>query len=1176
MKQKVVMDGNTAAAYASYAFTEVAAIYPITPSSQMAESVDEWASQGRKNLFGKPVKVIEMQSEAGAAGSCHGSLQAGALTTTYTASQGLMLMISPMFRIAGEFLPGVFHVAARTVAQNMWSIFGDHSDVMACRSIGLAMLVSACPQECMDLGAVAHLSAIGARHPFMHFFDGFRTSHEMQKIDALDYEDLRPLVDYQQLDAFRRHSMNPEHPHVRGTTAGGETFFQGKEAGNSHYAAIPDVVQHYMDAINALTGRNYHLFDYAGAPDAEEAVIAMGSVTETMREVVEELNRQGRKVGMISVHLYRPFSAEHFLQALPETVRRVAVLDRTKEPGSVGEPLYLDVKSVLTGSDRKMEAIVGGRYGLSGKDTTPGQILAVFDNLRADQPKNNFTIGIVDDVTFTSLPTKEMQLHKPQEIAVKLWGTGGDGTVGANKNSVKIIGDMTDKYAQAYFAYDAKKSGGVTQSHLRFSDSPIHATYLVKNADFVAVHNPAYLAKFDVTKDLKSGGTFLLNCPWNAQELEEKLPSRVKRGLAEKNAQFYMIDASHIAMKLGLGNRTNTVLQAAFFQLADILPMDQAMEEMKTAIRKTYLIKAGQKVVDQNCAAVDEGVQSLEKVEIPDSWRQAPVEAPDQGEGDDFLEQVFKPMDRMEGDSLPVSVFKRFGTEDGTWPSGTSKYDKRRDAIQVPQWKAASCIQCNMCSYVCPHAAIRPVLLTGEEKAKAPAGFETIPAKGAGLEKYAFRIQVSPFDCLGCGSCVNACPAPEKALALVEAESQAGEQDNWTYGVEQVPVKKDAGSDRSVKASQFKKPYYEFPPACAGCGETAYIKLVTQLFGDRMYIANASGCTAAHGGSLPSTPYCMDEKGHGPSWEQSLFEDNAEFAFGFLQAHNAVQSELVDAVHLLEDSGVAKEQCEAYLANRNDPAQTQKVSEELIEALQKTEITEENVREAAEQVLKNREFLTKKSVWALGGDGWAYDIGFGGLDHVLASGQDINMLVLDTEVYSNTGGQSSKATSAGAVAQFAAAGKRTTKKNLGRMLMSYGYVYVAQVAMGADPAQTLRAIREAESYPGPAVVIAYAPCTAHGIPNGMGSSQQEMKRAVEAGYWHLYRYDPRRKEEGKNPFQLDSKEPTADYLEFIRSENRFAAMEAKFPKEAEKVFAQAAEEAREKYREFARMQEQEY
>ncbi|WP_295581690.1 pyruvate:ferredoxin (flavodoxin) oxidoreductase [uncultured Oscillibacter sp.] len=1157
------MDGNTAAAYASYAFTEVAAIYPITPSSQMAEAVDEWASQGKKNLFGKTVKVIEMQSEAGAAGTCHGSLQAGALTTTYTASQGLMLMIPPMFRIAGEFLPAVFHVSARTVAQNMWSIFGDHSDVMTCRSTGFAMLASASPQEAMDLGAVAHLASIKARHPFLHFFDGFRTSHELQKIDALDYEDLRPLMDMDQVNAFRKHSLNPEHPHVRGTTASSETFFQGREASNGHYDAIPDIVQHYMDEINKLTGRNYKLYDYYGAEDATEVVVVMGSGAETTRETVDYLNQQGRKVGMISVHLFRPFSAKHFMAVLPETVKKVAVLDRTKESGSVGEPLFLDVKAVLTGSGRSFDTIVGGRFGLAAKDTTPSQIIAVYDNLDQAAPKNGFTIGIVDDVTFTSLPSKDILLPKEGEISCKLWGTGGDGTVGANKNSVKIIGGMTEKYAQAYFVYDAKKSGGVTQSHLRFSDSPIHATYLVQSADFVAVHNAAYLEKFDVSADLKEGGTFLLNCQWNDAELEQHLPGSLKRALAEKSAKFYTIDASDIAMKLGLGNRTNSVLQAAFFKLADIIPMDTAVTAMKDAIKKTYLLKAGQKVVDMNCAAVDEGVAALHAVEIPESWKNAPVESKDSAESD-FLHDIFKPLDQMQGDKLPVSAFQKYGIFDGTWPNGTSKHDKRADAIMVPEWDASKCIQCNQCAYVCPHAAIRPVLVTEEEKAAAPATFETIPAKGPGLEKYGYRIQVSPYDCLGCGCCVNACLAKDGALKLQPAATQAVQAENWTYGIETVPVKKDAVNVKTVKGSQFAKPYYEFPPACAGCGETAYIKLVTQLFGDRMYIANASGCTAAHGGSLPSTPYCTDDRGFGPPWEQSLFEDNAEFAFGFLNAHETVNGELVDAVAQLKDAGVAAEACEAYLAGKDNAEVSRKVTDDLLSALEKADVKAEE-KVSVDFILQNKEFLSKKSVWAFGGDGWAYDIGFGGLDHVLASGMDINMLVLDTEVYSNTGGQSSKATNAGAVAQFAASGKRTKKKDLGMMLMSYGYIYVAQVAMGADPNQTLKAIREAEAYPGPSVVIAYAPCTAHGIPKGMSNCQQEMKRAVESGYWHLYRYNPALKEEGKNPFTLDSKAPSSDFIEFIRSERRYATLEAKFPEDAKKLFAEAAQGAQDRY-----------
>ena len=1165
------MDGNTAAAYASYAFTEVAAIYPITPSSQMAEVVDEWASQGKKNLFGQPVKVLEMQSEAGAAGTCHGSLQAGALTTTYTAAQGLMLMIPPMFRIAGENLPGVFHVAARTVAQNMWSILGDHSDVMTCRSIGFAMLASASPQESMDLGVVAHLSAIKARHAFMHFFDGFRTSHEMQKIDALDYEDLRPLVDMEQLEAFRRNSLNPEHPCTRGTTAGQEVFFQGREASNSHIAAIPAIVAHYMDEINKLTGRHYAPYEYYGAADATECVIAMGSGTETLRETVDYLNAHGRKVGMISVHLYRPFSAEYFLKALPETVKRVAVLDRTKESGSAGEPLYLDVKSVLADSGRKFDAVIGGRFGLSGKDTTPGMLKGVYDNLVQDEPKNGFTVGIIDDVTFTSLPYEEIDTSKAGLVTCKLWGVGGDGIVGANKNSVKIIGSKTDKYTQAYFYYDAKKTGGVTQSHLRFSDEPIHSTYLVRSADFVAVHNAAYLEKFDVGKDLKDGGTFLLNCQWSDEELEKHLPTLLKRQLAEKHAQFYTIDASDIALKLGLGSRTNTVLQSAFFKLTNIIPMDVAVEAMKSAIEKTYLVKAGQKVVDMNCAAVDEGVRALHKIEVPDSWKDLADD--DAGEAvHDFLHDIIIPMNQLKGDDLPVSIFQKYHTVDGTWPSGTSKYDKRTDAVLLPKWDASKCVQCNQCSLVCPHAAIRAVLLDETEKAAAPAGFETIQAKGPGLEKYAYRIQVSPYDCLGCGQCAKSCLAKDTALTMVPAESQRHEMPNWDYLVEHVSCKDDAVNKKTIKGLQFARHYYEFPPACAGCGETAYVKMVTQLFGDRMYIANASGCTAAHGGCLSSTPYCKDERGFGAPWEQSLFEDTAEFAYGFLEAHDTVNSELVTAVKTLKDAGVAADTCQAYLDGRNNSEITRKVTDDLVETLKSLDCDTENKATVA-FILKNKEFLSKKSVWAFGGDGWAYDIGFGGLDHVLASGKDINVLVLDTEVYSNTGGQASKATTMGATAQFAAAGKRTKKKDLGMMLMSYGYIYVAQVAMGANPAQTLRAIREAESYNGPSVVIAYAPCTAHGIAGGMSNTQAEMKRAVECGYWHLYRFDPRLEEEGKNPFQMDSAAPTGNYLDFLRSERRFASMEAKFPEEAEKLFAGAEHDAEKRYESYVALKE---
>ena len=1169
-KKIAVMDGNTAAAYISYPFTEVASIYPITPSSQMAEMVDEWAANGKKNLFGNTVNVIEMQSEAGAAGTAHGSLQAGALTTTYTAAQGLLLMIPPMYKIAGEFLPGVFHVSARTLSVHALSIFGDHSDVMACRQIGFAMLASANPQEAMDMGAVAHLSAIKGMHAFMHFFDGFRTSHEMQKIDALDYEDLRPLIDYDQLQAFRRKSLNPEHPSTRGTSANQDIFFQCREGLNEHYNALPGIVEHYMNEINKLTGRNYGLFDYYGDPEATEVVIAMCSVTDTIKETVDYLNAQGRKVGMIAVHLYRPFSAKHFLDKLPATCKRVAVLDRTKEPGANGEPLYLDVKNVLTDAGRDV-VVVGGRYGLASKDTTPGQIVAVYDNLLQDTPKNSFTIGIEDDVTFTSLPYHEVHLVKENETHCKLWGIGGDGTVGANKNSIKIIGTKTDLYSQAYFAYDAKKSGGLTQSHLRFGPTPIRAPYLVDNADFVAVHDPSYLDKYEIVKDLKPGGVFLLNCPWDGEELEKHIPAKMKRELAEKNAQFYVVDASGIARSIGLANRTNTVLQAAFFKLANIIPIDEAAEEMKKGIYKSYFAKAGQKVVDMNCQAVDKGIELTRKVEIPESWHTAQDAPKAEPDVPPFIKEVVIPMNRQEGDSIPLSTFKKFGCFDGTWPNGTTQYEKRAAAMEVVRWNPDACIQCNRCAFICPHAAIRPVLATEEEMQNAPAGFKTIPAKGAGLEKYQYRMQVSPYDCMGCVSCVNNCPA-KGALEMAPIDEELHEHENWKFGIETVSLKKDAFNDKSVKNSQFAKPYFEFSAACSGCAETPYIKLVTQLFGDHMYVANASGCSSAYGGALPATPYCTDCKGCGPAWEQSLFEDNAEFAYGYLNGHEAIHQELAIRAETLAEAGLPE--AKAYLENKEDSSKTRQVSDELLAALGDYKPEGELERQSLEYILNNKEFLTKKSVWAFGGDGWAYDIGFGGLDHVLASGRDINMLVMDTEVYSNTGGQASKSTPTSAIAKFAAAGKRVKKKDLGMIAMSYGYIYVAQVAMGADPAQTLKAIREAEAYPGPSVVICYCPCVIHGIPGGMANSQQEQKRAVECGYWHLYRYNPELKKQGKNPFILDSKEPTGDVLEYLRSERRFAALEYSFPERAKRLYEQAKEDTKERYAAYRRLADQ--
>ena len=1168
-KKLVVMDGNTAAAYASYAFTEVAAIFPITPSSVMAEKVDEWSAKGRTNIFGKPVEVIEMQSEAGAAGTCHGSLQAGALTTTYTASQGLLLMIPPMYKIGGEFLPGVFHISCRTVSAHALSIFGDHSDVMTCRMTGFGMLMSSSPQEAMDLGAVAHLSAIGGRYAFMHCFDGFRTSHEMQRIEALDYDDLAKLVDYDQLAAFRKNGLNPEHPSTRGTTVNPDVFFQCKEGANEKIASIPGVVQHYMDEINKLTGRDYKLFNYYGAPDAEEVIVIMCSGAETVKDTVDYLNRKGRKVGMVQVHLYRPFSIQHFVDAIPATCKKIAVLDRTKESGSVGEPLYLDVQSALQQAGRKDIVVVGGRYGLASKDTTPGQIVAVYDNLDQDTPKNSFTIGIEDDVTFTSLPYEEIALDDPGQVSCKIWGLGGDGTVGANKNAITTIGLAADKYAQAYFSYDSMKSGGLTQSHLRFGDKPIRATYLVSSADFVGVHAPTYVDKYDTTADLKDGGTYLLNCPWSAEELETHLPAKMKRDLANKHANFYIMDATKLARDLGLGNRINTILQAAFFQLTKVIPIDLAVEEMKQGNYNSYFKKGGQEIVDLNNRAVDVGLTGMTKVEVPAAWADARDGAPEELKGTDFVKEIVVPMDRQHGDKLPVSLFKKHNCLDGTWENGTTAYSKRGVAVTVPQWNPDACIQCNRCAMACPHAAIRPVLLTDEEKAGAPASFVTVPAKGLGKDApaYSFRMQVSPYDCLGCGVCLTACPA-KGALEMVPFETQKEQQPNFdNYAMDEKLLKKDVISDKSVKTAQFAKPYFQFSAACAGCAETTYIKLVTQLFGSRMYVANASGCSSAYGGAMPMTPYSCDSRGFGPCWEQSLFEDNAEFAYGFLRAHGSIHGEVELRLKALQEKGVAVSEIEEYLAKWQDPAVTREVSDALIAALEKAEPTEEGTF-----VLQNREYLTKKSVWAFGGDGWAYDIGFGGIDHVLAQNRDINMLVMDTEVYSNTGGQSSKATPTAAVAKFAAGGKEVKKKDLGAIAMSYGYIYVAQVAMGYDQAQTLKAIREAESYPGPAIVIAYCPCLEHGIKAGMSCTQEEMKKAVECGYWHLYRYDPRRIAEGKNPFQLDSPEPdSSKMMDYLKGENRYAALQINFPERAQRLYEKTIQDAKDRYAKYRKM-----
>ena len=1066
-------------------------------------------------------------------------------------------MIPNMYKIAGEMLPGVFHVSARTLSAHALSIFGDHSDVMAVRNTGFALLASSSPQEVMDLGAVAHLSAIDKRMAFLHFFDGFRTSHEIQKIEALDYEDLRPLVNMESIKAFRKHSLNPEHPATRGTTVNPDIFFQCREACNQRVAEIPATVEYYMQEIGKITGRTYHLFDYYGAADAERVVVIMGSGAETAKETVDYLTAKGEKVGLINVHLYRPFSADHFLKALPDTCRKLAVLDRTKEPGAMGEPLYQDICSVLKNRGIAID-VVGGRYGLSSKDTTPGQILSVYENLKLDNPKHDFTIGIVDDVTFTSLPAaQEINTSPAGRTSVELWGMGGDGTVGANKNSIKIIGSTTDLYCQAYFVYDSKKSGGLTQSHLRFGKDPIRAPYLISSADFVACHTQSYVTKYDMVKNLKPGGTFLLNCTWSKDELDAQLPAAMKRALFEKQAKFYIINATDIARNLGLGSRTNTILQAAFFKLTGVIPVEQAVAEMKAAIYKTYYKKKGQLVVDMNNASIDHGLSDLIEVEIPAAWATA-EDAPVESTAPAFIQDVVAVMNRQEGDTLPVSVMKKYGLEDGTWPAGTSKYEKRGAAVEVPAWKLDACIQCNQCSFVCPHAAIRPILLDEAEQANAPAGFETKKALGAGLDKYQFRLQVSPYDCTGCGSCVNVCPVKGKALELMPLASQLKEATNWTYAVDEVTIKKDAVSAKSVKSSQFAKPYFEFSGACAGCGETPYIKLVTQLFGDRMYITNASGCSSAYGGSTPSSPYCTDKQGHGPAWAMSLFEDNAEYAYGYLLGQDAVKRQLAAAAESLANAGVAVEACRAYLEKGNDASVSREVSDALLGAIEGVDC------EDAEFIRQNKEYLTKKSVWAFGGDGWAYDIGYGGLDHVLASGKDINILVLDTEVYSNTGGQSSKATVTSAIAKFSAGGKETKKKDLGMMAMSYGYIYVAQVAMGADPGQTLRAIREAEAYPGPSIVIAYCPCIEHGMKCGMGLNQLEQKKAVEAGYWHLYRYNPELKAEGKNPFTLDSKAPTGNFQQFLLGQNRYASLQLSFPEKAEALYQKAARDAQER------------
>ena len=1172
MKKKfAVMDGNTAAAHVAYAFTEVAAIYPITPSSPMAEKVDEWSAKGRKNLFGSTVDVIQMQSEAGAAGTCHGSLQAGALTTTFTSSQGLMLMIPAMYAMGGQFLPSVMHIASRVVTSNHHSIFGDHTDFMTCRTTGYAMLMSSCPQEAMDLGAVAHLSAISGKYAFMHCFDGFRTSHEMQRIEALDYEDLRPLVDQEALQEFRRHALNPEHPTNRGNNVNPDVYFQCKEGANVKAASIPDTVQHYMDEINKLTGRDYKLFNYYGAPDAEEVIVVMCSASEAVKETVDYLNAKGRKVGMVQIHLYRPFSVNHFAAAIPATVKKIAVLDRSKETGSVGEPVYLDVVTALNQAGRGDIRVVGGRYGLSSKDTTPGQFIAVYDNLKLENPKNSFTIGINDDVTHTSLDYKEVELPHPGEVSCKIWGLGGDGTVGANKNAISTIGLVANKYAQAYFSYDSMKSGGLTQSHLRFGDEPIRSTYLVSSADFVAVHAPTYVNKYDTTEDLKDGGIFLLNCPWSAEELETRLPGKMKRDLARKHANFYIIDAAKLAVQVGLGEkRTNNILQAAFFALTKVIPLDMAVEDMKKNNYNSYFKKAGQKIVDLNDKAVDLGISAAVKVEIPASWADAPdTPMAEPKNASAFVRDIVLPMDRQQGGKLPVSVFQKNGVLYGTWENGTSAFSKRGVATKVPKWNAESCIQCNRCAMCCPHAAIRPFLFTKEEAEQAPAGCITHKANGRGMENYTFRIQVDPLDCQGCGSCADVCPAREKALVMKPLESQMPEQDNWNHCLS-LSEKANPLDKFTVRGSQFQRPLMEFSGACAGCGETPYMKLMTQLFGERMYIANATGCAQAMFLSVPSIPMVKDSAGHGPALSNSLFENNAEYSLGMClsvdQQRNQVKTHAKAALDTTSDAAL-KAALESWLQDGDDGDKTRAVSDALIAALNQTADSSADVRFLRD----NADQLVKKTMWMYGGDGWAYDIGYGGLDHVLASGIDVNILVVDNELYANTGGQASKATPIGAVAQFAASGKKTPKKDLGMIAMNYGHVYVAQVSMGANPAHVVKALKEAEAHKGPSLVIAYAPCINHGIAKSMKVSQAEQKLAVECGYWPLFRYSPELAAEGKNPFQLDSKAPNGKLREFMMGEVRFSGLTRTFPQIAEQLFAEAEEQCAARYAQYEKL-----
>lgn len=1166
--KKETLDGNLAASYATYAFTEVASIFPITPSTPIAETVEDWSSHGKKNIFGHEVKVMEMQSEAGAASTMHGALQSGVLASTYTASQGLLLMIPSLYKMAGELLPGVLHVTARALSTHALSIFGDHQDVMACRQTGVALLSSANVQEVLDFGIIAHLSAIKSRIPFIHFFDGFRTSHEYQKIQMVEEEDLKKLLDFQAVKNFRDRSLNPEHPVIRGTTQNPDIYFQQREGANRFYNDVPGIMEFYLTQFEALTGRSYKLYDYYGVPDAQNIIIAMGSVCDTINETVDYLTNRGEKVGALKVHLYRPFAEEIFESSIPRTVKKIAVLDRTKEPGAPGEPLYLDVVKAL--KNKKEITIVGGRYGLSSKDTLPSHIISVFENLKQEYPKDRFTIGIVDDVTYTSLRSGEMVDTTPEgTISCKIWGLGSDGTVGANKTAIKIIGNQTNLEVQGYFSYDSKKSGGTTVSHLRFGKNPIRSSYLVYHADYIACHNKSFVNQYDLLKGIKDGGTFVLVCPWSKRELKDNLPAKLKNTLAEKNISFYTIDAMKIASEAGLGNRINMVMQAVFFKLANVIPYEEAILYLNESIKKMYG-KKGDEIVKKNQDALSKAVDALVKIDVPNSWRDAKDNEKADTRSPDFVRNIQMVMARQEGDALSVSAFK--GMEDGTFPSGTTAFEKRGIAPNIPKWKIENCIQCNQCSYICPHSTIRPFLLNVKEVEKKPKTFETKTAIGKGLENYAFRIQVSPLDCTGCGNCADICPAKDKALIMEPAQDQIKQQsDNWEFATT-ISVKEDALSSKTLKGSQFMQPYLEFNGACPGCGESPYIKLLTQLFGNRMMISNATGCSSIWGGSAPSMAYTKDADGKGPAWINPLFEDAAEFALGLQIGAKQNHNKLTQLAKEIIDSNVEKRIKNAiteWMNSANDIEMQKVTAKNLQRELETINVLDEHLNEFKEL----KDYLIKKSVWAVGGDGWAYDIDYGGLDHVIATGENVNIFVLDTEVYSNTGGQCSKSTSTGAVAKLASSGKKQRKKDLGLMAMTYGNVYVAQIAMGADMNQTLKAIVEAENYNGPSLIIAYSPCVSHGIKTGMGTSIREEKKAVDAGYWHLFRYNPDLKAEGKNPFILDSKDPKGDFNEFIQGEIRYSQLENVFPENAVRLFEDAKIYADERYERYKKMSE---